>query len=162
MEGEQATPAAGGVRGGDAGASGAPGPSADMVQFVEGVDDIEPTVDLLMDRCAGTWRDPQRLRFNFRLGVTEALANAVLYGGSGGDKRVRVELRAEPGEIRVRVSDSGAGFDPAGVPDPRLPANISKSTGRGIFIMRALMDEVAYSGEGSAVTLVLRDPPPSP
>lgn len=133
-----------------------------MVECVEGIDDIEPAVDHLVHRCAGMCADPKRLRFNLRIGVTEAIANAVLYGGADGNKRVRVELRAEPGEIRVRVSDAGTGFDPAGVPDPRLPANLSKSTGRGIFIMRALMDEVSYGRDGSSVTLVLRDPPLSP
>ncbi len=130
----------------------------EFVEFVEGVEGIEPAVDHLTSCCAGMCSDPRRLRFNLRIGLTEAISNAVLYGGSRGDKRVRVELRAVPGEIRVRVADSGQGFDPDTVPDPRLPANIAKPSGRGIFLMRALMDEVSYDEEGNSVTLVLRDP----
>ena len=137
---------------------GDPPPIAEIVEFVEGVEGIEPAVDHLMRCCAGMCGDPRRLRFNLRIGLTEAISNAVLYGGSEGDNRVRVALHAVPGEIRVRVTDFGGGFDPDGVPDPRLPANITKSTGRGIFIMRALMDEVSYGDEGNTVTLVLRDP----
>lgn len=137
-----------------------PAPVVERLDGIDGVDGIEPAVDRLLDRCAGMCADPQRLRFNLRVGVTEAIANAVLHGGEAGNRRVRVELRAQPGEIRVRVSDAGAGFDPAAVPDPRLPANISKSAGRGVFIMRALMDEVSYGRDGSSVTLVLRDPSP--
>lgn len=143
----------------DATAAQLPAPVVERLDGIDGVDGIEPAVDRLVNCCAGMCADPKRLRFNLRIGVTEAIANAVLYGGEDDNRRVRVELRAQPGEIRVRVSDAGAGFDPAAVPDPRLPANISKSTGRGIFIMRALMDEVSYGPDGSSVTLVLRDPP---
>jgi serine/threonine-protein kinase RsbW len=42
------------------------------------------------------------------------------------------------------------------VPDPTLPDNISKTGGRGIFLMRALMDEVRFNDQGNSVTLVLR------
>lgn len=160
---ETERPAAGGAHdapGGCPTASRTAGVVADAVEFVEGVEDIEATVDHLTGLCVGACCDPKRLRFNFRVGLTEAIANAVLHGG--GRQRVRVELRAAPGEIRVRVSDAGGGFDPSSVPDPRLPANIPKATGRGIFIMRSLMDEVAYSDEGNSVTLVLRDPPTAP
>jgi serine/threonine-protein kinase RsbW len=48
------------------------------------------------------------------------------------------------------------GFDPELVPDPTLPDNISKSGGRGIFLMKALMDEVEFNERGNSVTLVLR------
>ena len=48
------------------------------------------------------------------------------------------------------------GFDPTTVPDPTLPDNISKTGGRGIFLMKALMDEVQFSERGNSVTLVLR------
>jgi len=73
------------------------------------------------------------------------------------EKRVRVELEVEPGEVRARISDEGHGFDPDLVPDPRLPENLMRSDGRGIFLMRALMDEVHFNSAGNAVTLVLRD-----
>ncbi len=71
-------------------------------------------------------------------------------------KRVRVELEVEPGEVRARIADEGRGFDPDRVPDPRLPENLTRPDGRGIFLMRALMDEVHFNSAGNAVTLVLR------
>ena len=55
------------------------------------------------------------------------------------------------------MSDRGGGFDPAAVPDPRLPENVLKPSGRGVFLMRALMDEARFNEAGNEVTLVLRN-----
>ena len=118
---------------------------------------IERAVDHVVEHCSPAGLDRRRLLFNFRVGLTEALSNAILYGNSGDpDKRVRVALRAVPGEVRVRVSDEGEGFDPGAVPDPRLPENLVLPNGRGVFLMRALMDEVRFNHRGNAVTLTLR------
>jgi anti-sigma regulatory factor (Ser/Thr protein kinase) len=57
---------------------------------------------------------------------------------------VNVELAARAGGLDVRVRDEGPGFDPTRVPDPLAPENLSKPSGRGIFLMRMLMDEVAF------------------
>ena len=121
---------------------------------------IERAVDDAVEHCSPAGLDRRRLLLNFRVGLTEALSNAVLYGNLGDpDKRVRVELRAVPGEVRVRVADEGEGFDPGAVPDPRLPENRILPTGRGVFLMRALMDEVRFNRRGNAVTLTLRGRP---
>jgi serine/threonine-protein kinase RsbW len=97
------------------------------------------------------------LNLNFRVGLTEALSNAMLYGNdSDPEKRVRVEVTIKHEEVSVIVTDQGMGFDPASVPDPTLPGNISKTGGRGIFLMKALMDEVKFNERGNSVTLVLR------
>lgn len=115
---------------------------------------IEETVERAVEFCAPAGLDRSRLLFNFRVGLTEALANAILFGGGG---PVRLELHIQPGEVTVRVSDEGGGFDPDSVADPRLPENLEKPAGRGIFLMRSLMDEVRFNEEGNEVTLVLRD-----
>ena len=121
---------------------------------------IEDAVDHAVECCAPAGLDRNRLLFNFRVGLTEAIANAILFGGADdAETRVTVELRVRPGEVRARVSDEGGGFDPGAVPDPRTSANIAKESGRGIFLMRALMDEVRFNDAGNAVTLVLRDAP---
>ncbi len=121
---------------------------------------IEEAVDHAVEYCEPAGLDRRRLLFNFRVGLTEAISNAILYGNAGGPgQRVRVELKAVPGEVRVRVTDEGEGFDPESVPDPRLPENLILPTGRGVFLMRALMDEVHFNHRGNSVTLVLRDLP---
>jgi serine/threonine-protein kinase RsbW len=92
------------------------------------------------------------------VGLTEALSNAMLYGNrQDPQKTVRVELRIRAGDLHVKVTDQGRGFDPASLPDPRTPENRLKAGGRGIFLMRQLMDEVRYNASGNSVTLVLRE-----
>lgn len=119
---------------------------------------IEHAVEYVMQRCADcTAAHRRRLRFNFRVGLTEALSNAILYGnGSDPSKRVRVELDVCSGAITARVTDEGEGFDPAAVPDPTTPQNLTRTGGRGLFLMRQLLDEVSYNEQGNSVTLVLR------
>ena len=118
---------------------------------------IERAVEYVMQRCAACRAHAHRLRLNLRVSLTEALSNAMLYGNARDPhKRVRVEVTVGEREISVCITDEGAGFDPRGVPDPTTPDNLMKSKGRGLFLMRELMDEVRYNERGNQVTLVLR------
>lgn len=121
---------------------------------------IEAAVTYLVARCRSFAFGGPRLSLNFRVGITEALANAVLYGNQGDPgKRVRVEVSIDRSRVALRVEDEGRGFDPAAVPDPTLPENLDRSGGRGLFLIRELMDEVEFSDRGNSVRLVLhRDP----
>ena len=117
---------------------------------------IERAVAYLMDRGREVGFDYDRLRLNFRVGVTEALANAMLYGNCRDPrKRVRVEARLSPNEIMVQVTDEGRGFDPQKVLDPTLPTNRMRSGGRGIYLIRKLMDRVEFNERGNSITMVL-------
>jgi serine/threonine-protein kinase RsbW len=118
---------------------------------------IERSVDYLTGKGRELGFDDDRLRLNFRVGLTEALANAMLYGNCRDPrKRVRIEARMTPQEIRVRVTDQGRGFDPETVIDPTLPANVVRSGGRGIFLIRQLMDGVEFNEQGNSITMILR------
>jgi serine/threonine-protein kinase RsbW len=99
---------------------------------------IERSVDYLMDKGREVGFDYDRLRLNFRVGLTEALANAMLYGNCRDPrKRVRVEAHLTPSEIKVQVTDEG------------------RSGGRGIFLIRQLMDRVEFNDRGNSITMVL-------
>ena len=128
-----------------------------ILELPNDVRSIEHAVEYVMRHCSTCCDRARRFNLNFRVGLTEALSNAMLYGNaSDPQKRVRVEVTVRMEEVAVRVTDEGVGFDPALVPDPTLPANLSKSGGRGIFLMKALMDEVRFNDQGNSVTLVLR------
>jgi serine/threonine-protein kinase RsbW len=121
---------------------------------------IEEAVDFVMDRCSSCSEEPRKLRLNLRVGLSEALANAMLYGnGRDPAKRVKVEVAFLNTAITARVTDEGRGFNPCHVPDPTCAGNLLKSQGRGIFLMRKLLDEVHFNDRGNSVTLVLRLPP---
>lgn len=118
---------------------------------------IEHAVEYVMQRCAACEAHARRMRLNFRVGLTEALSNAMLYGnGRDPSKRVRVEITVGERQITARITDEGQGFDPSAVPDPTIPENIARAGGRGIFLMRELLDDVRFNDRGNSVTLVLR------
>ena len=128
-----------------------------ILELPNDIRSIEHAVEYVTRHCSGCYEYARRFNLNFRVGLTEALSNAMLYGNnSDPEKYVRVEVTIRVEEVSVRVTDQGVGFDPAMVPDPTLPDNISKSGGRGIFLMKALMDEVQFNERGNSVTLVLR------
>lgn len=79
--------------------------------------------------------------------VRESVINAIKHGNrEDEDKLVTVEFglapAAEPTRLTVRVVDQGDGFDPVDIEDPLAPENLLKSSGRGVFFMRSLMDAV--------------------
>jgi len=128
-----------------------------VLEIPTDVRSIEHTVDYVMQRCRTCETYQKRLRLNFRVGLTEALTNAMLYGNAHDPStRVRVEVTLEDGRLEARVTDQGRGFDPSTIPDPTEPENILKEGGRGLFLMRQLLDEVSYNDRGNQVTLVLR------
>jgi len=80
------------------------------------------------------------------LALREALCNAVLHGNSLDPfKLVQVHCRCELGYgVSIVVKDQGRGFDPHAIPDPSLVGNLDAEHGRGILLMRWLMDEVSF------------------
>jgi serine/threonine-protein kinase RsbW len=121
---------------------------------------IDTAVSYLVARCRDFGYEGSRLTLNFRVGVAEALANAMIYGNARDPaKRVRVEVDIDRARVSVVVRDEGNGFDPGVVPDPTLPENLEAPGGRGIFLIRELMDEVDYTGCGNCVRLVLHNRP---
>jgi len=128
-----------------------------ILELPNDIRSIEHAVEYVMEHCSGCCAYARRLNLNFRVGLSEALSNAMLYGNDRDPgKRVRVEVTVRQEQVTARVTDEGTGFDHATVPDPTLPGNLSKPGGRGIFLMRSLMDEVQFNDEGNSVTLILR------
>jgi serine/threonine-protein kinase RsbW len=118
---------------------------------------IGAAVGYLCDRLESFSYGGSRLNLNFRVGVTEALANAMLYGNRcEPEKPVRVEVAMDHACVSLTVVDQGSGFDPDSVPDPTLPQHLERTGGRGLFLIRELMDEVEFNRRGNSVRLVLR------
>ena len=117
---------------------------------------VGPAVELIAGQ-APTSLSPRRVRFNLRTALAEALANAIAYGNRHDTSRlVRVRVEADRHGVRIHVRDDGAGFDPAAVPDPTLPQNLEREVGRGLFVLRHLVDHVAFNAAGNEICLTLR------
>jgi putative transcription antitermination factor YqgF len=79
------------------------------------------------------------------IAVVEAATNAVVHGNkSDKSKRVHVVFKRRPSEITVSVADQGLGFAPGEVANPLDVANMLKESGRGIYIMKHIMDKVDF------------------
>jgi serine/threonine-protein kinase RsbW len=86
---------------------------------------------------------PQDTRINIPLACDEAITNAIVHGNeSHPDKKVNIQIYVSNSRFRIRVRDQGPGFDYEAVADPREGENVHRSSGRGIFLMRSIMDRV--------------------
>jgi serine/threonine-protein kinase RsbW len=91
--------------------------------------------------------------FAVELALEEALNNSVVHGNRmDRQKLVQVRCRCELGKgVSIVVKDQGQGFDPNAVPDPTTAENIGADHGRGIWLMKSVMDAVSFDRGGSEV-----------
>jgi len=116
-------------------------------------------IERMAEKVAAVYCLSQEELDNLAIAVTEAVGNAIIHGnGSDPEKRVRITFSVAAGFLTIEVSDEGRGFDPAVLSDPLLPENLMKESGRGIFILKSLMDRVdfQFTPEGTVVRMALR------
>jgi serine/threonine-protein kinase RsbW len=118
---------------------------------------VSPLVERLMRLIEGshciTGEEPA-----VELALREALNNAVVHGNRlDAHKLVHVRCRCKVGEgISLIVSDQGQGFDPRTIPDPLTVESLEADHGRGIHIMKLVMDEVSFEQRGTEVRMCKR------
>ena len=98
---------------------------------------------------------PEQKRLEIGLAVQEALVNAVVHGCQG-DRTKRVNCRMEgdsSGRIVIIVSDPGPGFNPETLPDPKRPEGVYHDHGRGVYLIRQLMDDVQFERGGREIRM---------
>jgi serine/threonine-protein kinase RsbW len=115
---------------------------------------ISPFVDQLM-RFVLYFRHADGSEIDIEMALHEALANAVIHGNSDNScKNVYVTCRCYMnGEVSITVRDQGRGFDINAVLDPTLLENLLFTHGRGIYLMKTLMDEVSFEEGGAVVRM---------
>jgi CheY-like chemotaxis protein/anti-sigma regulatory factor (Ser/Thr protein kinase) len=138
---------------------------------------IGPTIENLQSGLP-QWSHSDRLQIG--MAIEEALTNAMHHGNlevssklREGDtdsayhqtiaqrkqlgkfrcRKVHVEAEFSDEHICIQISDDGAGFDPASVPDPRLSENLDRVSGRGLLLIRSFMDQVAHNAAGNQITM---------
>ncbi len=128
---------------------------------MESVEVVEAAADQLAVE-AGLDEDQ---RFHIAMAVREAAINAVLHGNEYDPARqIEVTLENTCKDLKITIADQGRGFDPEKVPDPLAQENLLRGTGRGIFLIRSLMDEVHFRQlhPGTELTLVKHLTPAAP
>lgn len=123
------------------------------VEYIEGV------VELARQRCRELNLSPSMCSLNVPVALSEALSNAILRGNeSVGGKHVRVRAIVTDAALVFEIVDEGVGFDlDECTADCTTDDNIMKEEGRGLFLMRRLVDEVEnFHDNGNVVRLTLR------
>ena len=115
----------------------------------------------MADKAASQAGFDEDARGGISMAVREAMINAVMHGnGYSPDKRVKLSFEQSGDNLVITIKDEGAGMNPDNIPDPLAPENIMKQSGRGIFLMRAFMDDVKFRKlePGTEITLIKRVP----
>jgi serine/threonine-protein kinase RsbW len=129
-----------------------------QVDIPSDVQYIEKVVELVQRECALMRFGARQLMLNLPVALTEALSNAILRGNNDDPrKHVYVMARVDTKCLVIEVKDEGAGFDlDQCTIDPTVPANVNREDGRGLFLMRKLMDRVEqFDDQGNVVRLTL-------
>ena len=93
--------------------------------------------------------------YDIRLSVEEAVRNAMAHGNSNDAKAsVKVKYWIKDANLIIEVEDEGAGYDHGSLPDPTEDDNIMKGSGRGVYLIRRLMDEVKFNEAGNSIKMV--------
>jgi anti-sigma regulatory factor (Ser/Thr protein kinase) len=142
---------------------------------------ISPMVEFLAEEITQLVLCDAMERMRIALALEEALVNALYHGNLEirsnddckptciyeeaqvrccrppfSDRRIFVRARINRSAAQFVIRDEGQGFDPSRLPDPTDDANLGRASGRGIYLMRSLMDEVTFNEVGNEVTMIRR------
>ena len=120
------------------------------VSLIDGL--VESITELI--QVTTLQRDLDRIE----LALREAVSNAIVHGNGEDPSKivaVRVTVNSNDG-VRMSVKDQGEGFDPASVVDPTQSGNKLRSNGRGVFLIKQLMDNVGFHFEQGTEVVMRR------
>ncbi|UCF06697.1 MAG: ATP-binding protein [bacterium] len=101
---------------------------------------------------------PEDAKVNLPLVMDEALTNAILHGNKANEElKVHVRIYISSSRIRIQVEDQGEGFIPNGEIDPTTHEHLFKASGRGIYLIRELMDGVLFKKGGRIIEMEMKN-----
>jgi len=91
--------------------------------------------------------------------TTELVNNAIQHGNKNNpDKKVTITFLVNSNYIEIRIKDEGTGFNPEKLKNPLAPENIMRESGRGIFLIKYLMDNIEFNfTQNGTETIVLKN-----
>jgi len=118
---------------------------------------LEPVTDYLTKRIEQAWFMPVDRCLSLALALREALVNAITHGNhEDPSKLVRITAEVSRHQARFTVEDEGLGFNVNDIPHPHDPDNLLKSSGRGVLLIRSVMDETKYNDRGNRLSMIKR------
>ena len=116
------------------------------------VERLVEIITALAERCDFSEEDRNKID----LAVREAAVNAVIHGNKDDpSKKIEASIDVTEEAMSISITDQGRGFDPGAVPDPLASDNLLKQSGRGIFLMRRLVDDVVFRVLESGTEVIL-------
>lgn len=118
---------------------------------LESIIDLENFLEDLQNRLG----IPEESFANIQMCMNEAVINAIDHGNLlDPNKKVYINAEVQPNKKLIfTVKDEGPGFDYNQVKDPTLPENLESLSGRGIYIIRQLADQVIFNSVGNEMEL---------
>ncbi len=111
-------------------------------------------VEKLIDDISSEFDISEEIYGNIIISITEAVNNAIKHGNNNDPQlQTKVECHILPNHIKFIISDEGNGFDYNNLPDPTLPENLEKISGRGVFLMQQLSEDLKFNNSGNQVEL---------
>ncbi|HOA08715.1 MAG TPA: ATP-binding protein [Tenuifilaceae bacterium] len=125
-----------------------------IIELNSSLDSISK-VEKFIDEISANVNISSEIYGKILIATIEAVNNAIVHGNKlNSNKIVRVKIESEGNRLKVIVEDEGPGFDFYNLPDPTTPQNIENISGRGVFLMRKLSDEINFFNNGSLVELI--------
>jgi len=118
--------------------------------------ELLPTIEkYILDIAKQTKLTEEKIN-NLEMAVSEASANCMLHGNKNDKtKNVEVSVNIDQNSLIVKFKDEGSGFKLDEIPDPTLPENILRNSGRGVHIMNSLLDNLEYNFTPTGTEVIL-------
>lgn len=111
----------------------------------------------VLQLLTGQFSVSETFSFDLRLCLEEALINAMKHGNKlRKDTFVTLDVDADADRVSLVVRDQGAGFSMQNIADCTKEENLFKNCGRGVYLIKHLMDEVRYNDVGNELTMTKR------
>jgi len=113
------------------------------------------SIEKLIDEFSEELKISSDLYGKILIACIEGVNNSIVHGNRlDENKTVKFEIRKSENSIIVRIADQGNGFDYNNVPDPTKPENIENISGRGVFLMKKLADQIDFYEDGTIIELL--------
>lgn len=117
---------------------------------IENLRQVEKFVDEISSEC----KLNSELYGNLLIATLEGANNAIIHGNKLNEQlMVNIKSKCENNILEISIEDQGKGFDYKNIPDPTAPENIENVSGRGVFLMTRLSDNIEFYNNGAIVAL---------